>query len=99
MILSNALEDAKTVAEVVSIINSGTVEGMSEAGGTEFTPEMLAGQYAAGECEEAKNDATVFDLFVEVNLDFIADAGAKFDYSKAADYALAIHKEKLKAKP
>ncbi|MBR8653533.1 hypothetical protein KDH83_09485 [Achromobacter sp. Marseille-Q0513] len=86
--ISRALQDAHTVERVVELINAGTCEGVDVPGGHEFTPEMLAGQYAYFAAEEHAGDR---DNIIG-QLEFIASVGANFDENSAADYAMRLYK-------
>jgi hypothetical protein len=86
--ISRALQNAHTVERVVELINAGTCEGLDIQGGHEFTPEMLAGQYAHFAAEDHKGDRES----IMAHLEFIASAGAQFDENSAADYAMRLYK-------
>ena len=85
--ISNSIKNAKNQEEVVEIINGaadGHVEGME---GIEFTPEMLAGQYAHA---AAAQHGYMGEAEIEAHLDILGDAGANFDYFAAAAHGMAI---------
>lgn len=69
MEISEAIQNARTIEELVDIVNSG---------GTAFyTPEELAAQYAYhGEDGEIE--------VLMAHLDFLIEEGAEFDYFEAA---------------
>jgi hypothetical protein len=85
--LSKALTDAMTIEQVVSLVNDGLCEGME---GIEFTPEMLAGQYAAKEAEWSTSEA-VTEADLEAQLEYLRAAGAKFDTQGAVAHGMKIH--------
>lgn len=83
--ISYAVQNAKTLNDVVEFVNEGTCEGME---GMEFTSEQLAGQYAQSAAQESGYPVTA-DA-VEAHLDFLSDAGAVFDTSGAVAHAMVI---------
>lgn len=87
MFISNALQNAHSIDQVVELINSGSCEGME---GIEFSSEHLAGQYAWSCAKEAGYGVEENDL--EAQLEIIAEQGAEFDLKKALEHALQIAK-------
>ena len=87
MFISNALQNAHSIDQVVELINSGSCEGME---GIEFSSEQLAGQYAWSCAKEAGYGVEENDL--EAQLEIIAEQGAEFDSKKALEHALQIAK-------
>ena len=86
--ISNSIKNATSLTEVVDIINdasTGHVEGME---GLEFTPAMLAGQYAHGAARDAGYGETEDNI--EAHLDFLVEHGAKFDFMAALAHGVAI---------
>ena len=86
--ISNSIKNATSLSEVVGIINGaadGHVEGME---GLEFTPAMLAGQYAQAAAGESGygSDAEC----IEAHLDILENEGAKFDCHAAMKHGAAI---------
>ena len=86
--ISNSISNAKRQEEVVEIINGaaeGHIEGME---GIEFTPSMLAGQYAHAAAAESGygSDAEC----IEAHLDILENEGAKFDSHAALKHGVAI---------
>lgn len=86
--LSKALQDCHTLDQIIALINEGTVEGMGEAGGIEFLPEMLAGQYAYRAAVEAGYGLTIGNLCW--HLDYLSENGAVFIPEPALDHALML---------
>lgn len=82
--ISNALNNALSLEAVVSLVNRGTCEGME---GIEFSPEMLAGQYAYNAAKEA---GSVEDEDIDGQLDYLHEAGARFNQAAALAHAIAI---------
>ena len=81
---SNAIKNAPSIEAVIALVNEGTCEGME---GIEFTPEMLAGQYAY---EAAKEAGYTEDADLDGQLDILREAGAKFKQDAALAHAIAI---------
>mgnify|MGYP001301969331 FL=1 len=85
--LSPAILNAHTLEEVVNYVNEGTCEGME---GIEFTSEMLAGQYAWSAAKEASDGESITSYHIEGQLEFLSEAGARFDETKATLHGLAL---------
>lgn len=85
--LSPAIANAHTLDEVVTRVNEGTCEGME---GIEFTPEMLAGQYAWRAAKEAADGDPITAYHLEGQLEFLREAGATFDEAKAVSHGLSL---------
>jgi|TARA_R110000851_G_scaffold333472_1_gene513548 hypothetical protein len=85
--LSPAITNAHTLEEVVAHVNEGTCEGME---GIEFTSEMLAGQYAWEAAKQASDGEPITAYSLEGQLEFLSDAGARFDEPKAILHGLAL---------
>lgn len=84
--LSNAIANAASLEQVVEYVNEGTCEGME---GIEFSPEMLAGQYAWEAAKDAaEGDITEADL--EGQLEFLSEAGGVFDEQNAIAHGMKI---------
>lgn len=74
---SNALDFASSIQHAAAIVTEGTAM---------FTPEELAGQYAADCAKQAGHpDADS----IAAHLEFLADAGAKFNATQAQAFGLA----------
>lgn len=82
---SRTLAQAHGLESVVSMINrGGSCESME---GVEFTPEDLAGQYAA----EAARDNGFLDVeYLAAHLQFLSDAGAVFYAPSALEWARTV---------
>ena len=86
--ISNSIKNATALTEVVEIINGaadGHVEGIE---GLEFTPAMLAGQYAQAAAAESGYGSD--DECIEAHLDILENEGAKFDSHAALKHGVAI---------
>ncbi len=83
--ISYAIQNAKTLGDVVELVNEGTCEGIE---GMEFTPEHLAGQYAQRAAQESGYPVDADS--VEAHLEFLSDAGAVFDAAGAVAHAMQI---------
>lgn len=95
MFISNALQNAHSIDQVVELINSGSCEGME---GIEFSSEQLAGQYAWSCAKEAGYG--VGKTEIEAQLELISEHGAKFDLNQALDLALKFgNPEKMYMNP
>lgn len=81
---ANAIDEAKSISEVVDIIN-----GAKRSNDTRSS-EAMAAQHAWDAAEEA---GYITDLDIETHLDFLAEYGAKFHFCAAFEQALAL-KEK-----
>ncbi len=81
-IANNALENCNSIAQVVELIND---EFSSDA-----TAEMIAAAYAIDGATEAGYGLGEDDLSAQ--LDAIQEVGAKFEYAKALELALAKKK-------
>ena len=86
--ISNSIKNATSQEKVVNIINGaaeGHIEGVE---GIEFTPAMLAGQYAQAAAAESGygSDAEC----IEAHLDILENEGAKFDSRSALKHGVAI---------
>jgi hypothetical protein len=80
---SNTILKAASLEEVISIINcGGIIEGIE---GIEFTPSMLAACYAHNAITESDYDIT--DDGIESALDYVWEAGARFNFADALVYA------------
>lgn len=88
--ISYAINNALTLDDVVALVNEGTCEGMESM---EFTSEQLAGQYAYNAAVESGCPVNAADI--DAQLEFLRDAGAVFDDTKAAAHALAIARAAL----
>ena len=85
--ISRAVANAKSIEDVVEIINGGgTCEGME---GVEFTPEQLAGRYAEDAAYDS--DYPVDAGSIKAHLEFLAEAGAIFEESAAVAHGLTIN--------
>lgn len=85
--ISNSIKNATALAEVVDIINGaadGHIEGME---GIEFTPAMLAGQYAY---DAAAESGYTGKADIEAHLEILENEGAKFDSRAALKHGVAI---------
>ena len=71
--ISQALQNAQSIEQVVEIINGG--------GTSEYSANEIAGQYAFNAADESGYDIDGASL--DAHLEVIIDAGAKFDYSSA----------------
>ena len=79
--MSNAIQEARSIEQIVSIINDQ--EGSEYFGGTDLrTPEAMAGEYAYNAAEEQCNTE---DDNIEANLYILADFGAEFDFYGAIE--------------
>jgi hypothetical protein len=85
--LSPAIANAHTLEEVATHVNEGTCEGME---GIEFTPEMLAGQYAWQGAKEAGDGEEITEQHLEGQLECLHEAGAKFDEQAAIAHGMKI---------
>ncbi len=85
--LSNAVADAASIEQVVEYINEGTCEGME---GVEFTADMLAGQYAWSAAKDASDGEPVTTYHLEGQLEFLREAGGRFDETKAVLHGLSL---------
>jgi len=82
--MSKAIELACSLEEVVEIINS---DEYPYFGGTDLRDaEEQAGEYAFSAAENT-DDLTIESL--EGQLDYLAEAGAKFDFNKALENAIS----------
>lgn len=83
----NAISEAKTIDEVVSIINRCKHDQISEYfGGTDTRDaEAMAGQYAYSAALES---GFVSDSAIEAHLDLLSEAGAVFEFQTALKNAL-----------
>jgi len=78
-ILSNAAMNAHSIETVATIVNQVCAESA--------TSEEIAAQYAVQAC--LSNDDDVTGDLVEVHLEFLAEAGADFEFREAKKLALA----------
>ncbi|WP_019933870.1 hypothetical protein [Oceanimonas smirnovii] len=85
--LSNAIENATSIEQVVELINEGTCEGME---GIEFTADILAGQYAWSAAKDFVDSAGMTADDLEAQLEFLSAAGAVFSESVAVDHGLKL---------
>lgn len=79
---STALDFAGSIEAAAAIITEGT---------SMFTPEQLAGQYAWDAAEQA--GYSMDDEAFIAHLDFLIDAGAKFDAGRALMCAVEFNIE------
>jgi hypothetical protein len=85
--VSNAIRGYTTLEQIVAHINNGgTCEGIE---GIEFSPEQLAGQYAFDAITES-DYPDVDEGSIDAHLDFLVDAGAKFNRRDAINHGLLL---------
>lgn len=74
---SNLLNECKTIKQAAALVTNGTAM---------FTSEQLAAQYAIQATREGEGNINeAHDL--EAHLDFLSEAGAKFDHYKTLQIA------------
>ena len=90
--MTNAITEAKSLEEVVEIINESKAGNSSAYFGGSDTrdAEEMAGQYAWEAAEEA---GYTDDASIEAQLDFLVEAGAEFDFSTALENAISRKKQ------
>jgi|AntDeeMinimDraft_4_1070355.scaffolds.fasta_scaffold14082_2 hypothetical protein len=88
--LSNAISNATSLEAVAALVSAGTNEGLDVVGGTEFTPSMLAGQYAWQGAKEAGDGEEITEQHLEGQLECLHEAGAKFDEQAAIAHGMKI---------
>lgn len=90
--MTNAITEAKSIEQVVEIINESKAGHASEYFGGSDTrdAEVMAGQYAWEAAEEA---GYTDDASIEAHLEFLADAGAEFDFRAALENAISRKKQ------
>ena len=76
-IANNALENCHGIDQVVELINCELVTDASE--------EMIAAKYAYDAAEES---GYTDDTSIEAHLDYLVEAGAKFDFQDALKMAI-----------
>ncbi|MFP4104864.1 MAG: hypothetical protein ACLFVU_02145 [Phycisphaerae bacterium] len=84
--ISKTIQDDHSIDQLVEHANEGLCEGME---GIEFSPEQLAGQYAWQAAKEADPDWIDEDS-LGAHLEFLRDAGAKFDELEAIEHGLKL---------
>jgi hypothetical protein len=91
--ISPAIENARTITQVVETVNAANRgEAIAYFGGTEFRDgDQLAGHYAYGAAESSGSGMEEADF--EAYLEFLNDAGALFDFSKALAEAVRLKKQ------
>lgn len=83
MYSSNTLNNCHSIDEVVELVNAdGCCDGIE---GIEFNGNEIAGQYAFQAVHDFSSEVNSEDL--EGQLDCLKDAGAKFDWKIALEYA------------
>lgn len=90
--MTNAITEARSIEQVVEIINSAK-EGESSAyfGGTDTRDaETMAGQYA---WDAAKESGYTDAQSIVAQLDILVEAGAKFDFAAAVESAVSRKSE------
>lgn len=75
---STAFDFAGSIERAAEIVTEGTAF---------FTPEYLAGQYAYEGARDGEGDVNDADTLA-ANLDYLAEAGAEFNKSKALNIAM-----------
>lgn len=90
--MTNAITEARSIEQVVEIINASAAGHASEYFGGSDTrdAEIMAGQYAWEAAEESgytDNDS------IEAHLEFLVEAGAEFDFSAALENAISRKKQ------
>lgn len=60
--------------------------------GIEFTPAMLAGQYAANAAKDSADNGVIEYADIEGHLEFLHNAGADFDLAAATEHGMRIVK-------
>lgn len=91
--ISPAIENAHTITQVVEIVNAANRgEAIAYFGGTELRDgDQLAGHYAY---DTAKSEGSgMEEADFEAHLEFLNDAGALFDFSKALAEAVLLKKQ------
>lgn len=78
-IANNALDDCTSIEQVVELMNNEFA--------TDASPELIAAAYAIDSIDSEYNGTTIKDI-LECHMDFLIDAGAKFNFKKAIDIAL-----------
>ncbi len=78
---SHSINNAKSIEEVVEIVNSTVSEGIELI---EFTSEMLAGCYIK---DAVLDDDDTSSEALEAQAEILADHGANFDALEAIEYA------------
>jgi len=86
--MTNAITEAHSIEQVVSVINESNSGNSSEYFGGSDTrdAEVMAGQYAWEAAEEEGNPS---DASIEAHLYFLAEAGAEFDFYEAFKNAIS----------
>lgn len=82
MEISQALQNAQSIDDVVEIINEG--------GTSSYDSNEIASQYAYNAADEAGYG--IDQANIEGHLDLLAEAGANFDYREAVKAALEAKK-------
>lgn len=80
-IANNALENCRSIEQVVGLINDEMA--------TDASAEMVAAKYA---WDGAKESGYTDDDSIEAQLDALVEAGAEFDFSNALEMAIAEKK-------
>lgn len=90
--MTNAITEAGSIEEVAEIINAANKgESSGYFGGTDTREaEEMAGQYA---WEAAEESGYTDNASIEAQLDFLVEAGAEFDFSKALESAINRKKQ------
>ena len=83
--MSNAITEAKSIEQVIDIINA-SAEGHYFGGSDTRAAEVMAGQYA---WESAKEADYTDDASISAQLDYLAEAGAEFDFDAALENAIS----------
>lgn len=85
----NAITEAKSIDEVVEIINDSAAGKSAEyfGGSDTRSAEQMAGQWAFDAAEEA---GYTEDQDIDAQLDFLSGAGANFDHAAALREAVAL---------
>ena len=86
MYVSRTLSEAHTIQSVVKIVNEGVVEGIE---GIVFTSEQLAGQYAVEAAQQSGYNVDENEIWA--HLEFLSNAGGKFNFSSAVNHGMKIH--------
>lgn len=85
--MTNAITEARSIEQVVGIINAAKEGNSSEYfGGTDTRDaESMAGQYA---WDAACESGYIEEQSIEAQLDILVEAGAQFDFAVALKFAL-----------